>query len=112
MNGLAEGCEWLARAGELVEEGLPAIAVSVPAADRLDALEGGGGHLLLQGGIVGELLQAGGERVEIAVGDDEAFDSIGKEVFGAGGFGGDDGALTGHGLGLDEREAFLDRREA
>jgi hypothetical protein len=91
-----------------VEERVPLVAVAVPAAEVVDACAGSGGHLLLEGGVVGELLEAVGEGCCVAVGDDEALDSVGEEVFGAGCGGGDDRATAGHGLALDEGEALLD----
>ena len=94
--------------GEGVEKAVPLVAVAVPSAEVVDAGEGRGGELLAEGGGVGELLEAEGEGVGVAVGEDEAFDSVGEEVFGAGGSGGDDGASAGHGLALDEGEALLD----
>ena len=57
------------------------------------------------------MLHSLGESVDVAVGDDEAVDAIGEEVFGAGGGGGEDGAASGHGLALNECEAFFDAGE-
>ena len=103
------GVGW--NAGDGVEKAVPLIAVAVPAAEVVNAGEGCGGELRAQGGIVGELLQAEGEGVGVAVGNDETLDSVGEEVFGAGGGGGDDGASAGQGLALDEGQALLDAGE-
>jgi len=39
--------------GEGVEERVPLAAVAIPSAEVVDAGEGGGGHLLAEGGVVG-----------------------------------------------------------
>jgi len=88
-------------AGELVEEAIPGFAIVVPAAEGFYALESGFTEVVLQGGVVRDLLHFLGEGVGVAVGDDEALFSVGKEVFGAGGGGGEDGTAAGHGLSLD-----------
>ena len=62
---------WLA--GELVEETVPGFAVLVPAAESFYAEEGGFAELLLEGGVVGDLLHSFGQGVDVAVGNDEAF---------------------------------------
>ena len=53
---------------------VPLVAVAVPAAEVVDAGEGGGGHARAEGGVVGELLQAVGEGDGVAWLDDEACD--------------------------------------
>ena len=65
-------------------------------------------HGVLEAGVVGEALEAIGEGVRVADGDDEAFDAIDEEVLAAGVGGTEDGAAAGHGLGLNEGESFLD----
>ena len=92
----------------MMQEAIPLVAVGIPAAEGAHALEGSVAHTLAQRGIVGELLQAGGESGWIAGGNDEPFDLIGEEVFGAGGCGGEHGAAAGHGLRLDQGEALFD----
>ena len=98
----------LGLAGELVEEAVPGFAVLVPSAEGFDTEQGGFAELALKCGVVGDLLHSLGESIDVAVGDDEALDAIGEEVFGAGGGGGEDGAAAGHGLTLDECEALFD----
>lgn len=90
-------------AGESVEQRVPLVAVAVPAAEVLDALERSFAEFALKRGVVGDLLHSLGEGIDVAVGDDEALLAVGEEVFGTGGGGGEDGAAAGHGLSLDER---------
>ena len=94
--------------GELVEEGLPLVAVLSPTADLVNAGEGCGRHAVAEAGLVGYTLHAVDETVEITDGEDEAFDVVGEEILGASGGGGDDGASAGKSLSLNEREAFFD----
>src|SRR5258708_39131113 len=77
-------------AGEGVEQRVPFVAVAVPAAEVLDALERGFAEAALEGGVIGDLLHSLGESVDVAVGDEEALFAVGEEVFGAGGGGGED----------------------
>ena len=51
------------------------------------------------------------ERVDVADGDDETFDSIGEEVFGAGVGGAEDGATAGERLALNEGEPLFNAGE-
>ncbi len=48
------------------------------------------------------------ERIDVALGDDEALFAVSEEIFGAGGGGGEDGTSAGHGLALHQRQAFFD----
>jgi hypothetical protein len=95
------------KAGEGVKQRVPLVAIVVPAAEVLDALERGFAEFPLKCGVVGDLLHSLGESVDVAVGDDEALLAVGEEVFGAGGGGGEDRAAAGHGLALDEGEPFF-----
>jgi hypothetical protein len=90
---------------------IPAVAVGVPSPELADAAEGAFAHLFAQGGVVGELLHTAGEGGWVAIGDDEAFEFVGEEVFRAACGGGDYGAATGHGLGLHEGQALFDAGE-
>jgi hypothetical protein len=69
--------------GEGLQYALPAVAVLFPASDGADALQCGVAHGVLQVGVVGEALEAVGECVGIADGDDEALDTVGEQVFAA-----------------------------
>ena len=95
-------------AGELVEEAVPGFAVLVPSAESFDTERGCFAESALEGGVGGDLLHFLGERIEVAVGDDEALLAVGEEIFGASGGGGKDGTTAGHGLALDESEALFD----
>ena|ERR1700734_1004604 len=95
-------------AGELVEEAIPGFAVFVPSAEAFDAEQSGFTQSLLERGVVGDQLHSFSQRVDVAVGDDEAFAAAGEEVFCTGGGGGEDGTAAGHGLSLNEREPFFD----
>ena len=97
---------WLA--GELVEEAVPGFAVLIPSAEGFDAEKGCFAEFALECRVVGDLLHSLGESIDVAIGDDEALLAVGEEVFSAGGGGGEDRAATGHGLALNEREAFFD----
>ncbi len=88
------------------------VAVLVPSAEGLDALEGGGSHAVAQLAVAGELFEVLGEEIDAAGLDNEAFDAVGEEVFGTCGSGGEDGTAAGHCLTLDEREAFFDGGQA
>ena len=74
----------------------------------LHAFEGGGAHPLLQEGIVDEALHTIPQSFGISDGNDEAFDTVGKQIFRAGVGRGDDRAAAGEGLSLDECQTFFD----
>jgi hypothetical protein len=99
------------RAGQGVQQSVPLIAVMIPSAQRLDALKCCSGHACLQRRFIGQLLQAVGQAIRIAVRNDESFNTIAEQIFGAGSRSSNHGTAARHGLTLDESQAFLNAGE-
>lgn len=71
--------------------------------------DAGGTHSLLQGGVIGEALQALGDGHGVAHRHDVAFLPVSEEIFATRGCRTDHGAAAGERLGLYEGQALFDR---
>ena len=85
-----------------MQKTVPGFAVLIPAAETFDTDKRCFAEPVLKRWIIGDLLHALGESIDIAIRNDEALLAVGEEVFCSSGCCCEDGASTCHRLTLDE----------